>query len=171
MTDGMTEETLDSVPAPYDITLIRLAIEDVTDTEFVQKWVDSGLWCTPLYYPDALLRWPKKHAAVLTAIALARSGGVLFHCRRGHDRTGIIALLLLALVGVNPDEIVDDYEMSFDPERDQLLKANNTSTREVILNTIKELDPEDYLIKGGISLPNIQDIKERVLEPTGVVIL
>jgi hypothetical protein len=44
-----------------------------------------------------------------------------FHCIRGHDRTGIIALLLLALVGVTPDEIIADYELSPDPERDELL--------------------------------------------------
>jgi protein tyrosine/serine phosphatase len=45
----------------------------------------------------------------------------VFHCIRGHDRTGIIALLLLALVVVTPDEIIADYELSPDPERDELL--------------------------------------------------
>ena len=48
-------------------------------------------------------------ASVLTTIAEAPEGVVLFHCTAGKDRTGIVALLLLALAGVEADVIVEDY--------------------------------------------------------------
>jgi protein-tyrosine phosphatase len=48
----------------------------------------------------------------LRAIAEAAPGGVVFHCGGGRDRTGLIALLLLALADVEPNEIVADYELS-----------------------------------------------------------
>ena len=44
-------------------------------------------------------------AAVMRAIADAPEGGILFHCHAGRDRTGLIAALLLALVGVPAETI------------------------------------------------------------------
>lgn len=37
---------------------------------------------------------------------------VLFHCTAGKDRTGLIAAMLLALVGVDEDTIIADYALS-----------------------------------------------------------
>lgn len=48
-------------------------------------------------------------AEVLTLIAEAPAGTVLFHCTAGKDRTGIIAALLLGIAGVEANDIVDDY--------------------------------------------------------------
>ena len=44
--------------------------------------------------------------------ALDGEGTLLFHCRAGKDRTGVIAMLLLGLAGVDDDHIVADYEVS-----------------------------------------------------------
>lgn len=41
--------------------------------------------------------------------ALGRPGCSLFHCRAGKDRTGVIAMLLLQLVGVDDAHIIADY--------------------------------------------------------------
>jgi protein-tyrosine phosphatase len=99
-THGMVENEL-NVTSPFpDLTTVQVEIEDVTDQEFVQQWASTEFWSTPLYYQDALRRWPERHAAAISAIAQAQPGGVLFHCIRGYDRTGMIALILLALVGV-----------------------------------------------------------------------
>jgi protein-tyrosine phosphatase len=51
-------------------------------------------------------------AAVARAIAAAPRGGVLFHCHAGLDRTGLVAALLLGLVGVPAETIVADYALS-----------------------------------------------------------
>lgn len=39
-------------------------------------------------------------------------GAALFHCAAGKDRTGILAMLLLAGVGVATEDIIADYEIS-----------------------------------------------------------
>ena len=61
-THGMQEPELDyDVPYP-DLFRVQAAIEDVTDEDFLRKWAETGLWSTPLYYTDALQRWPQRHA-------------------------------------------------------------------------------------------------------------
>jgi protein-tyrosine phosphatase len=165
----MNEEVHDSAPRPSDLTTSRLAIEDVTDIDdpFVQQWAMNELWCTPLYYRDALKRWPERHAAAVSAIARAQPGGVLIHCKRGIDRTGIMTILLLASVGVTPDDIVADYELSLDPEREVLLAREHTSTRDVIYATLDWLDIDAYLREGGLSQDDLAAVRARLLEPPG----
>jgi protein-tyrosine phosphatase len=51
-------------------------------------------------------------AKVLTLIADAPTGIVLFHCTAGKDRTGLIAALILALAGVETAVIVEDYALT-----------------------------------------------------------
>ncbi len=164
-TDGVSENTPDKVPHPADLTFVQIAIEDLSDQEFVGQWVNTNLWGTPLYYHDALMRWSDRHVQVMNAIAQARPGGVLFHCGRGYDRTGIIAMLLLAFVGVEPEEIVKDYELSLDPFRDELLRNKGTTSREVILDTLARLDARAYLLAGGMRASDLEALSTRILEP------
>jgi protein-tyrosine phosphatase len=164
-THGLDEKDyLDIVPHHSDIETVKVEIEDFTDSVFIEKWVNSDLWCTPLYYHDALSRWPKRHVEALKEIAQAQPGGVLFHCKRGYDRTGIIALLLLALVGVSPEDIVADYEISVDLVREELVASQHTTTREVILSTLASLDIENYLLANGLSQTDLKALRERFVE-------
>jgi protein-tyrosine phosphatase len=162
-TYGMAEDELNITPRHPDLVTVQVAIEDITDTEFVQQWVASDLWGTPLYYKDALRRWPERHAAAISAVARARPGGVLFHCIRGNDRTGIIALLLLALVGVTPDDIIADYELSPDPDRDELLAREHSSVRDAILSALAGLNIDSYLSMGGVSQDDLAAVRKRLL--------
>lgn len=162
-THGMEEEP-DLTPPYPDLRTVKAAIEDVTDMEFAQKWAGSGLWCTPLYYRDALQRWPERHAAAMTAIAQAQPGGVLVHCRRGNDRSGIITLLLLTLAGIPEDEIIADYELSPDPERDEVLAREHSSVRDAIRSALAGLDIDRYLLGGGMSQGDLASLRARFLE-------
>lgn len=164
-TEGKTEYNFDLKVLPSGVKVVSVAIEDLGDNEFLQKWAATDLWCTPLYYQDALRRWPQRHAEVVASFAQAQPGGVLIHCVRGNDRTGIITLLLLALVGVAAEDIVTDYELSPDPERDEILRASDTSSRNVILETLANLDVETYLLGAGLSLSDLEAVRERLLEP------
>jgi protein-tyrosine phosphatase len=166
-THGMIEDVPDTAPRPSDLTTVQVVVEDVTDAAFVQQWVISDLWGTPLYYRDALRRWPELHVAAIAAVAQARPGGVLIHCGRGNDRTGIIAMLLLALVGVAPDDIAADYELSPDPQRDELLTREHTSARDAILATLAWLNVDTYLRAGGLSQVDLAAVRTRLLEPIG----
>jgi protein tyrosine/serine phosphatase len=162
-THGMVEDEL-NFTSPYpDVLTIDAPIEDVTDMEFVRQCVSTNLWGTPLYFKDALRRWPEKHAAVISAIAQAQPGGVLFHCIRGNDRTGIISLLLLTLADVSPDDVIADYELSPDPDRDALLAQENSSVRDAILRALDGLDIDSYLIKGGASQEDLAAVRARLL--------
>jgi protein-tyrosine phosphatase len=50
--------------------------------------------------------------AVLEVVAGAGSAPLAFHCKSGKDRTGIIAALLLTLLGVSEDDIIADYALT-----------------------------------------------------------
>lgn len=162
--DGIDEDRLDSAPRPPDIQTVCVAIEDLTDASFVRQWVDTNLWGTPLYFRDALERWPERHRAAIAAVANAQPGGVLFHCGRGYDRTGIIALLLLALAGVSPEDITADYELSVDSYRDELLKAANTTALDVIRDTLEQIDVAAYLRASGLSQAELDSLRQRLIE-------
>ena len=162
-THGLTEDELNVISPYADVAIHQVAIEDITDADFVQQWVDNGLWSTPVYYQDALQRWPERHAAVVSAIARAQPGGILFHCIRGHDRTGIISLVLLALTGVAVDDIVADYALSLDPDRDKILAQRNSSVPEVIRATLNSLDIEEYLGMGGVNRDEMAAVRRRLL--------
>ena len=164
-TEGKTEYKIDMQMLPSGVEVVSVAIEDLGDREFLQKWAITDLWCTPLYYQDALRRWPERHAEVVASFAQAQTGGVLIHCSRGIDRTGIITLLLLTLVGVVAEDIVADYELSSDPERDEILRAHETSSRKVILETIANLNVKTYLLEAGLSPEDLETARERLLEP------
>ena len=166
-THGFDEKDHPIVVPPHpDIEVVSVEIEDVTDKEFVEKWATTDLWGTPLYFSDALSRWPHRHAAALKAIAQAKPGGVLFHCIRGYDRTGIIAFLLLVLAGVSLTDISTDYELSVDPVRDQLLAERNTNAYEVLFKTIENINLENYLLSGGFAQDDLNAIRARFLDRT-----
>jgi len=63
-------------------------------------------------YKEALEKRQSAIAEVLTIIADAPEGAVLFHCTAGKDRTGIISALMLAVVGVEAAVIVEDYALT-----------------------------------------------------------
>ena len=50
---------------------------------------------------------------MLTAIATADEGAILFHCSAGWDRTGLVAAVLLRALDVTADAAVADYLESF----------------------------------------------------------
>ena len=102
----------DLAPRPAGLTTLHLPLDGIEDTEFWQDWHDRPEFGTPLYYRPFLDHFPERTAAVFTAIARAAPGGVAVHCGIGRDRTGLITILLLALVGVDIDGITADYALS-----------------------------------------------------------
>jgi protein-tyrosine phosphatase len=66
------------------------------------------------WYPGVLDTCQRELREVLELMADAPAGGILFHCHVGKDRTGILAMLLLALAGVDADTIAADYNASFE---------------------------------------------------------
>lgn len=61
-------------------------------------------------YLRMLEAFPDSVAAMVGSVAEGRK--VLFHCSAGKDRTGITAMVLLGLAGVDDGHVLDDYEVS-----------------------------------------------------------
>jgi len=103
------ERARDTQPRPAWLTTVNVDLDGLENTAFWADYWDNGLVGTALYYLPHLATMPERSGAALAALATAPPGGVLFHCVAGRDRTGQIALLLLSIVGAEPEAIVDDY--------------------------------------------------------------
>ena len=115
---------------------------------------------------------------VFTSLA-EEKGTVLFHCSAGKDRTGVIASILLKLVGVDPYDIIADYQVSktyLHPKYNDML--NNPSIMyaslfdskpETMFEFLNYLDEkydsiESYLNSKGISDEQIEQIRSKFIE-------
>lgn len=63
-------------------------------------------------YPSYLLRRPESVVGAVRAVMRPEGHAVLFHCAAGKDRTGVVAALLLSVLGVPRDDIVADHLLS-----------------------------------------------------------
>jgi protein-tyrosine phosphatase len=150
------------VAAPWEEGLLE-------DPEF-RSWSESGLLACALYYEPFLRRWPERTAAVVRSLAAAGPGGVLYHCQGGRDRTGLLTILLLALVGVPAEVIVEDrFRLRVapdDPQRavEQALYATAGTTGEAtVLALLADLDVEDYLRAAGVEAEVVAGLRDRLV--------
>jgi protein-tyrosine phosphatase len=63
-------------------------------------------------YVDMLATGRPAIAAGIEVLATAARLPAVFHCSAGKDRTGVLAALLLSMLGVSDDVIADDYHLS-----------------------------------------------------------
>ena len=56
---------------------------------------------------------PLVGSAVNAVLDGLEQGAVVFHCTAGKDRTGVLAAVLLLLLGVSEEDITADYEVSY----------------------------------------------------------
>jgi protein-tyrosine phosphatase len=63
-------------------------------------------------YRDMLEQGHPRIARVLHVLAEEDAAPAVFHCAAGKDRTGVTAALLLAALGVDDDDIVDDFALT-----------------------------------------------------------
>jgi protein-tyrosine phosphatase len=111
------------------------------------------------------------------------SGGVLFHCSAGKDRTGLAAALLLGAAGVDDDDIVADYaqseaglapvmtdwisrmeERGVPIERARGLLTSLPSDMQSTLDFIRTTwgSAEGYLLDAGLTHENLRSVKARI---------
>lgn len=166
-----------SAPPP-ELQRVRVPIDDTEDVEFWQEIRAAGLDGTPLYVGPFIRRKAYQCAAAVRAIAAAESGGVIFHCQAGRDRTGIVALLMLSLAGVEPSAIAADYALSGPaltplfaslgmPDQtdliDKMLRQHGTTTSEAIMDALRGLDVTELLRNGGLSDDELEAARSRLV--------
>jgi protein-tyrosine phosphatase len=157
--------------------VIPTPLDGAPDTEFWQNW-GGALTCTPLYYPAFLERFPQRVAQVVGRIADAAPGAVLIHCSGGRDRTGLIALVLLSLAGVDRAAIVADYEASaprLEPlwrdrhlgdqtaKVEALVTSHGTTIADGLHRTLDGLDADKLLIDGGLTTEQVCAVRARLI--------
>ena len=169
----------DASPRPTSVTTVHVPLDDTADTEMWQLIHDGGLDGSPLYYRPFLERKPDRTAAALRAVAGAQPGGVAIHCAVGRDRTGLVSLLLLDLVGVEPQAIADDYAMSTQrlrawfahhdredeaPLIERLVAVRGTTIRAAALDTLAWLHRTRYLDTLAVSEAQRASLRDRLLD-------
>lgn len=103
------ERAADTNRRPDWLRTVAVDLDGLENQEFWRDYWENGLVGTALYYLPHLAAMPERSTAALAAIVAAPAGGVLFHCMGGRDRTGMIAMLLLAAADAEPAGIIDDY--------------------------------------------------------------
>ncbi|MFG1705467.1 tyrosine-protein phosphatase [Nonomuraea sp. M3C6] len=172
----------DLLARPVSLTTVHVPLDDSGDTAFWSYLWENELDGSPLYYRVFLERKASRCAAVLAAIARARQGGVLVHCGLGRDRTGLIAMLLLALAGVRSDDIASDYELStdrlpplftalgMDDQTDvirKILARKNTTVRGALISALNGFDVEAHLRAAGLGDDDLSVLRARLVRTEG----
>lgn len=134
---------------------------------------------TPKYYADNLRLWPERFVRIVHDVATAPPGGVLVHCSGGRDRTGLVVMLLLQLIGVPHEDIADDYELGVRAANERFRVINHpveryrtpehldawvTETRGHLLRTLADLDAADYLLRAGLAPEDLDALRVRLTE-------
>lgn len=63
-------------------------------------------------YKETLDLKKQELTKIINTIANSENGSVLFHCSAGKDRTGLVAALILSMVGVDQKTIIEDYALT-----------------------------------------------------------
>ena len=159
----------------------------------------------PIFSAAAIGRLPPELAAVYrymiddcgTAIAGAIgrlcAGAALpglIHCTAGKDRTGLVAALVLEVIGVPDEFIAADYAMSasyLDPEAARAIRRVRAvsgvgrwldlgalgASPQVIVTALARVRAQDgsaagYLIRHGLTRPDLDRLRTALIAPPGV---
>jgi len=91
------------LPATYHhVPLVEKPWPHPADGESASTWLSHR-------YLDLIEASGDGIVSVLATVADAAAWPVVFHCTGGKDRTGVVAAVLLGLLGVDDDDIVLDY--------------------------------------------------------------
>ena len=120
-------------------------------------------------------------AEAISAIGDANDSGVVFHCSAGKDRTGVLAALILEVLGVDAETIVADYLLTNEVIEALLLRItamenNNTATTQslaaqpVAFQGFQDIlrseygGAEPYLLRHGVSTETLNGLRRSLLE-------
>lgn len=160
----MTADFCDYTNIPLitgDVSNLVFSQEDFTMAKMYVELLETSEGITPVF---------KKIAQT--------EGNILFHCAAGKDRTGVVAMLLLSLVGVSRQDIVSNYEVTFTniPSLVAAFKTHEHTIKEEYLQSKPESiitayehieskygSTEAYLIEKGLTTQEINQIIQRFI--------
>ena len=113
---------------------------------------------------------------IFSVLADPREGGILFHCAGGKDRTGVVAALLLGLLGANDGDILANYEVTFSHllTNPDFVARNHprervNSDRDNLVPFLEQLradygDARGFLLECGLTEAQLEQIQETFTE-------
>jgi protein-tyrosine phosphatase len=114
------------------VVVRHLPIADETRPERIERPVDApepaSLTLDQIYL-IMLERYADRFVGVLRVLADDATHPIVFHCAAGKDRTGLVAALLLSVLGVDDDTIAADYAVTAE-HIDELLDRHRTHAEE-----------------------------------------
>lgn len=137
--------------------------------------VPESLEAVPLSYMD--IATAESMPKVMKTIAEAAKG-VIFHCTAGKDRTGVVAAIILMLCGADRKDIVDNYVISREYNKERLrafLEAHPEVDRNIVLANEKSMNGfidlftrrfgsvENYFTELGLSREHAEMIRRKLL--------
>lgn len=177
--DLRSEEELQRSPNPFatnrhvDYINIPLMIDSIDDVTKISSLNPTGFLTS--FYIDIIKKAKNSIKKIFTFYGEHADGGVMYHCAAGKDRTGIISMLLLGLVGVDKYDIISNYEITYTNLRRNPNFMNNLDNYNVPMdlmyskdNYIEPLidyiieeygDFHSYLLSCGILEENLCKIK------------
>ncbi len=129
----------------------------------------------------SILEESKSEVIGAMKILAASEGAALFHCAVGKDRTGVVAMLLLGIAGVEFADIVADYSisdiymrntMSYVPNAPTLTDADDFRAKSKPASMWRALrhmeenygSVENYLLRSGMNEDEIATIREKFID-------
>ena len=152
-------------PSVRTVQLLQLNQVEVNVAEFVERLLSGEMSAdeSRRFLLDSYIRTIREGGSsfgeVFTALASGANAPLLFHCTAGKDRTGLMAAVLLSVLGVPRDVVADDYVLTehyrahiiaselervseiVPPAGMEALKAR-LARREYILAALEEIDSE-----------------------------
>lgn len=153
---------------------------NAADVEQMEKMFSEGDFNLQYVY-ECILENYEGIRSCFKFIADAPQGCVLFHCAVGKDRTGILAMLLLSLAGVDKWDIMADYAQSwpnlmrdeafredwFDASRGDLRQGMSSDPQAIsyVFDAMEEEHGgvEGYLLECGVPDEEVALVRHRLL--------
>lgn len=165
-----TGYTLDSQPEFKNYNISLMISDDVMDiTKSDTEMTLGDFYCRLLDESKVMFK------DIFNIFYAESSTGVLFHCAAGKDRTGVVAALLLNLLGVSDTDIIANYEVTYShlsqnealnvPESHKHLMNSDRDNIILFLEALKETydDANNYLLACGMTEEQLNSIKEEYL--------
>ncbi len=144
-----------SLPTPYPHKDYNLSDKSLMNNIRFLYCLDENGWALDAMkknYHDKISDGTAKNSIKTFFELLADlEGAVLFHCHEGKDRTGILAMLYLGLLGVSDEDIIDDYLASND------YLAYRKENRKRYFDEVAHLSSDDHMYQSLIDLAGVNE--------------
>ncbi len=183
-TASEVEQTGRGPLAAEPIRYLHLSVmqEGISQGEDARSLADIEL---AVLYLEWLHSGRKALVDALTMVADASAHPLVFHCAAGKDRTGVLAALVLDILGVDRQLIVDDYVLTAsrldrirarqrsDPETAKRMAeaphlfAVKAATMETFLGGLHERygGAREWALAAGVSAAAVDALSEQLVDP------